>query len=553
MTAKHNVLPFSPQEQEEIVQIDHQIEDIQQNRNPHPIIQIASDGLPEDHNAEIPPDTSPQAGRRRPWHWDKNSPGTSTFWAICPYIFFVCSINQFDESVLPLALPLIQHELNISYAQAQWLGTSYYLGTAATAIPLSRLTQLTGVVTLTRILLVVALALYVLAFFVTDFVYLVVIRAFIGGATSGFVSTRNMFVSSYPSDANRRQSVANTLTLRMAQQVICPIVGQFVIDAFGWRYVHLCPVVLIALALVLLVPFSEAKRSGKWLEYDYLGAFLLGCVLIASTLSFTFISFQDFLAAGILFAVFVASCVLFYFLEKRVKQPILPLGLLRNPLSDVLITNTLNFTNTLSLQNLIPQILTFVAFPEPLIGIISASGSAFGVISTFINNYMSRSIVTRHLMPIVQLVLLVQMAVFAGVFQHKYGALVMFFAYIFFSVWVQQHTFGLLLTCAPRSLSQYVCGFPALSRTFGSSLAGSLNQSIFAIVGAIIPNDDSKKFIVSVISVVVFQMVLVVLTVLISFMRFGNHEDEAHKKGYQKHKVRNLKFIEESHHSASEV
>eukprot|EP00702_Spironucleus_salmonicida_P008129 EST49420.1 Transmembrane domain-containing protein [Spironucleus salmonicida] len=106
---------------------------------------------------------------------------------------------------------------------------------------------------------------------------------------------------------------------------------------------------------------------------------------------------------------------------------------------------------------------------------------------------MSRSIVTRYLMPIVQLVLLVQMAVFAGVFQHKYGALVMFFAYIFFSVWVQQHTFGLLLTCAPRSLSQYVCGFPALSRTFGSSLAGSLNQSIFAIVGAIIPNDDSKK------------------------------------------------------------
>ncbi|KAH0570820.1 Major facilitator superfamily protein [Spironucleus salmonicida] len=479
------------------------------------------------------------------WHWKYNSPGNSNFWAICPYVFFVCSINQFDESVIPLALPMIQKELNITYAEAQWLETSYYLGTAATSIPFSKMASLVGVVTLTQILLVITFILYIAAFFINDFISLVIIRAFIGATTSGFLSTRNMFVSSYPSDEKRQQSVANTLILRMVQQVIYPFIGQAIIDAAGWQYVHLVPAVLIGISVLFLIPFSQLPRQGKWAHFDFFGSFSLAVLLVSFALFFTFLTFQNFIPAGILGVVFVLGCVAFYYSEKLAKSPIMPLGLLKNPLVDVLFTNTMNFANTLSLQFLIPQILKHVLFPDSIIGAMSSIGSAFGVASTLLNNILTKKIVSRMLIPAVYLLLFVSMGIFAGVFQFKYGALIMFFIYIFFSIWVQQHTYALLLTCVPRSLSQYVCGLPPLSRTFGSSLASCLNQSTFQIV-AIVLKDTQKQFSVSVICVVAFQMALVVLNFLISLIRYGNPENEAHKKGFKEHKIRRLKYVEEA-------
>ncbi|KAH0570865.1 Major facilitator superfamily protein [Spironucleus salmonicida] len=500
-----------------------------------------SNELKEHNNAQTS-DESPV--QKRWWQWTKNSPGSSTFWAMCPYIFLVCSVNQFDESVLPLVLPLIQQELNISFSQAQWLGTSYYLGTAATSIPFSKMTSLVGVVTLTQILLVITMVLYLISFFITNFITLVILRAFIGATSSGFLSTRNMFVSSYPSDEKREQSVANTLILRMVQQVIYPFIGQLIIDAAGWQFFQICPAILCAISLIFSIPFSQLPRVGIWSNFDFLGSFSLAILLVGFTTLFTFLTLQQYIVSGVLFVIFILGCVAFYYSEKRAKSPIMPLGLLKNPLVDVLLTNTLNFTNTISLQFLIPQIMKFTGFPEAVIGAISSIGSAFGVASTFANNFLAKKIVSRILIPSVYAILIVSMGVFAGVFQFKYGGLVMFFVYIFFSIWVQQHTFALLLTCVPRSLSQYVCGFPPLSRTFGSSLASSLNQSIFQVVSGII-QDANKQFVVSVISVVSVQMGLVFVSFFISLYRYGNFDSERSKMGFKEHKLRKLKYVEQ--------
>ena len=83
------------------------------------------------------------------------------------------------------------------------MGTSYYLGTAATSIPLSKICQMFGPVRVTFILLFITFWLYLAAFFVRDFMVLVILRAVIGATTSGFLSSRNIFISAYPSDDRR--------------------------------------------------------------------------------------------------------------------------------------------------------------------------------------------------------------------------------------------------------------------------------------------------------------------------------------------------------------
>ena len=73
-------------------------------------------------------------------------------------------------------------------------------------------------------------------------------------------------------------------------------------------------------------------------------------------------------------------------------------------------------------------------FTEYEIGTITSCGAAFGVIATFVNNVLSRKIVSRLLVPINYILVFISMAIFSIVLEIKYGALVLYFVYIFFSI-----------------------------------------------------------------------------------------------------------------------
>ncbi len=128
--------------------------------------------------------------------------------------------------------------------------------------------------------------------------------------------------------------------------VIGPLIGGYLTDQLSWHWVFYVnmPIGIPAVIMAYFLIPKELGRNAMGEKVDYLGATLLGGMLLSLLLGFSFAS-QDHTwnepKVWGLFLVSVAIFVLFYFTEKKAKEPILELSLFKNQVFTV--GNTLNF------------------------------------------------------------------------------------------------------------------------------------------------------------------------------------------------------------------
>jgi len=249
--------------------------------------------------------------------------------AVCVGAF----MGQLDASIVTVALPTLQRTFDASVGAVTWVGLSYLLVLVATVTAVGRFADMWGrklLYVYGFIIFTIASALCGLA---PDLAALCVFRAFQAvGAAMLQANSLAIIVLVVEEKALGKaiglQGAAQALGLAMG-----PTIGGLLLAAGGWRLIFFVNVpfgVFGAVAAILLVPRSRNLLARVAFDWTGLAVFFPAVVALLSAISF---GAELGWSSAAVVALFSAAAVLLAFFlwhERRDKDPMLDLGLLRS-------------------------------------------------------------------------------------------------------------------------------------------------------------------------------------------------------------------------------
>lgn len=237
-----------------------------------------------------------------------------------------------DGSIVIISLPTITGYFNVNVSQSQWVITSYLLVMTSLLLIFGRVSDFTGrarlfitgffIFTISSLACGLSGDLYQLIFFrVTQAI----------GASMVFAISTAIIVQAFPKK-ERGRALGYVGTTVALGGITGPILGGFIVDSFGWRYIFLVNVPIGIALIFLAFWFLRLKeiRSDK-LNMDWNGAIALFLSVVS-----LMIFLGDLSANGgvtimmmIYAAVFMASFTALLYIESRQKSPILDFSFFR--------------------------------------------------------------------------------------------------------------------------------------------------------------------------------------------------------------------------------
>ncbi|GIH21952.1 MFS transporter [Acrocarpospora phusangensis] len=228
-----------------------------------------------------------------------------------------------------VALPSIQAELGMSTAALQWVVSGYVLGYGGLLLLGGRTADLLG----RRRVLLVALGVFagasLLGGLATDGTLLIAAR-FVKGVSAAFTAPAAFsIITTTFAEGPARNRALSIFTACAASGFSLGLVLSGLLTELGWRWTFLMPAPIAVLALLAglkLIPRNDERAEGG---YDVLGAVTITAAMLL--LVFTVVEAPEAgvartVATG---AASLALLALFIWLERRVRHPLVRLGLLR--------------------------------------------------------------------------------------------------------------------------------------------------------------------------------------------------------------------------------
>jgi EmrB/QacA subfamily drug resistance transporter len=284
-------------------------------------------------SSEAQPSTPQPGERRRLQGW-----GLVT---VMIGMFLSIFLAALDQTIVATALPKIVGELH-GFSSYAWVATTYLLATA-TVIPIvgklsdqfGRKWFLVGGI----VLFLVGSALSGTSQTMTQLILFRGLQGIGAGCLTPMVSTLLGDIFS-PAERGRWQGMF--VAIGAVASIIGPLVGGLITDHTTWRwifYVNLPFGVLALLAVIVWLPASIALRSSRFRGWaairriDVPGALSAAAATICLLLGLSWGGSSYPWASAQVLGVLIAAGVLylvFFFIERKVSEPILPLDLLRN-------------------------------------------------------------------------------------------------------------------------------------------------------------------------------------------------------------------------------
>jgi len=236
-------------------------------------------------------------------------------------------LTPFMASGINVAMPLIGKEFGLSAVALGWVVTAYMLAAAMFLVPFGRLADLVGRKRIFALGIVVNIAGTVLGALAPSAVFLILGRAVQGiGVAMIFGTGVAILTSVYPPGERGRALGLNTAAVYTGLS-LGPVLGGFLVHAWGWRSVFWAtiPIAAAALALTLIrlkAEWAEARGEG----FDLKGSAVFGAGLVA--LMYGFSRLPSPLGLSLTVAGLLALAG-FVRLELRTKAPLLDLRLFR--------------------------------------------------------------------------------------------------------------------------------------------------------------------------------------------------------------------------------
>ncbi|MCS6800886.1 MAG: MDR family MFS transporter [Chloroflexota bacterium] len=293
-----------------------------------------------------------------------------------------------EGTIVATAMPRIVADLN-GFDKYSWVATAYLLASTAVVPIVSKLSDIYGRKRQLMVSLVGFVAGSALCGFAQTMEQLILFRAIQGLAGGGlfslvFAANADIFP---PAERGKWQGLFFGMITTAI--VLGPPIGGFLTETLSWRWVFyvnipLCLVVLTILALGF--PGRPAPAPGGWRRIDIRGAMTLTlgvtALLLAIVTGGERLRWLDPAVLG-LFAISALAFVAFFWTQRRSREPIVPLDLLRHRViavgaaasflvsflmvatslySPLYIQAILGDTPTASGITLLPQILTGLLF-----------------------------------------------------------------------------------------------------------------------------------------------------------------------------------------------
>lgn len=188
--------------------------------------------------------------------------GSRRWWALIALVISVAMV-MVDQTVLPLALPTIQRQLNLSNVALQWTVNAYMLGVAATVLAGGRLADLVG----RRRIFCIGMVFFALTSISAGLSFsgswLIASRALqgIGAAMMGPAAVA-LLVDIFP--PGQRGKVVGIF---IAASALClslgPIVGGFFTNYLSWRWIFWLNIPLSLSALFLTLAYIKRSEPSE--------------------------------------------------------------------------------------------------------------------------------------------------------------------------------------------------------------------------------------------------------------------------------------------------
>lgn len=251
-----------------------------------------------------------------------------TLGAVCVATFMLL----LDITVVNTALPAIQKDLGGSFTDLQWVVDAYALSLAALVLTAGSLADRLG----RRRVFAIGLGIFSLASLLCalapDPTFLNLARGLqgVGGAIMFAVSLA-LVAQEFPSGPERGMAMGiYGATIGMAV-AIGPLVGGLLTDGFGWESVFLLNVP-IGLAAIAVTYWKLAEsRDPNATKIDWGGLLTFSSALFVLVLALVRGNDEGW-GSSLIVGLFAAAAVLmiaFVAIERRVSEPMLPLGLFR--------------------------------------------------------------------------------------------------------------------------------------------------------------------------------------------------------------------------------
>jgi EmrB/QacA subfamily drug resistance transporter len=279
-----------------------------------------------------------------------------------------------DQTIVVTALPRIVEDLG-GLTSYSWIVTAYMLALTVTVPLYGKLVDVHGA----RVPFLAAIALFLagsaLCGAAQTMPQLVAYRVVQGIGAGGLVPLALSTVGGLVPARERGRYQGLTGATFAAAAIGGPPLGGVIVDTIGWRWIFLVNLPLAALALgaIWVAMPREARRRER--SIDWLGAAVLAAGTAALLLGLVWGGHEFPWGSAEVIGVFAAACALlvaFCLVERRVRETILPFGILRNRTAGVA---------TLALALLGMTILgTIVYVPLFVQGVLDRSATSAGVI-----------------------------------------------------------------------------------------------------------------------------------------------------------------------------
>lgn len=216
----------------------------------------------------------------------------------------------------------------------------------------------------------------------------------------------------------------------------------------------------------------------------FVACFCIACTVLANS---------QYIAFAIMIVLFVVFLVLFLFVEKRHKDPILPLKIMKNPVSDMFFQNILGSCVQYGFTWILPQILN----NSTLSGTVSSITAGLTLLASILGPLITKKMVNWIFLTIDYSAIIAMVVVVIFCVSDTTAYIVTNSITFFFVSFLLMALYPMMMVAVPHRYVASISGVPTMSRTIGSSIAACLFSSLLTMVydSAIKKNDDHASMV----------------------------------------------------------
>ncbi|WP_392889005.1 MFS transporter [Eubacterium limosum] len=251
-------------------------------------------------------------------------------WSILFTVLIMTFMVTLDGSIVNVALPVMSGELNASMGDIEWVASIYLVVTCATILIFGRLGDMIGKVRIFQIGVILFTIGSLLCSISGTLPLLIGARVVQGlGSAAALANNQGIITESFPPD-ERGKALGFVSTFVALGSMTGPTLGGMILTVLPWTYIFLINIPVGVLSFLIGLRTLPNKKPAKPGCLDAKGSVLLLLSILLLFGSFTLL--QNGVSLPIIIGIIAGAVflVLFIMVEKRMDDPLVPIGIFKN-------------------------------------------------------------------------------------------------------------------------------------------------------------------------------------------------------------------------------